>query len=64
MHAHKIMDSPLKRDERREQMSLKENVSLIHEYINQNFTKDPYFGNRVKVTCAGIDRALEWVSCG
>ncbi len=48
-------------EEKLEKPSLEENARLIKEYQQKGKTANELFDHRVKVTCAGLERAIEWV---
>ncbi len=48
-------------EEKFEQPSLKENARLVKEYARAGRTDYQLFDWRVKATCAGLERAVEWI---
>lgn len=60
--ANTVLDAPYSKEERLEEPQLDENVRLIQDYANHGSTDYGRFDDRVKVTCAGLTQALEWVA--
>jgi len=55
------LDHPVKADERLNNPSLEKNTELIKTYHEKGQTSYDLFNWRIKVTCAGFKRAIEWV---
>jgi len=49
-------------EERLDQPSLKKNIEFIKEYFKSGTTKNSLFDHRVKFTCFGLEKAVEWVN--
>jgi len=58
---NRYLDRPVKREERLTDPSLSINTALIEEYLRHGKTSYALFDARVKVTCAGLKQALEWI---
>ncbi len=48
-------------EEKLANVSLQENAGLIQEYQDQGKTVNELFNHRVRVTCCGLKRALQWI---
>ncbi len=55
------LSHPVKLEERLTSPSLKKNCELIETYLQQGKTSYDLFDYRIKVTCAGLQKAIEWV---
>jgi len=55
------LDHPIKIEERLTNPSLEKNKELIETYQGQGKTSYDLFDSRIKVTCAGFKKAIEWV---
>ena len=55
------LDRTIKVEERLENPSLEKNRELIETYQKNGKTSYALFDSRIKVTCAGFKRAIEWV---
>ncbi|MBZ0167366.1 MAG: anthranilate phosphoribosyltransferase, partial [Candidatus Omnitrophica bacterium] len=59
--AQRILGKTYSVEERLEDPSLEENIRLIQRYTQDGQTGYAHFDDRVKVTCAGLQEALEWI---
>lgn len=55
------LDNPVKTEERLINPSLEKNKELIETYHKKGKTSYELFDSRIKVTCAGFKKAIEWV---
>ena len=55
------LDNPVKIEERLTEPSLEKNRELIETYHKQGQTSYELFDLRIKVTCAGFKKAIEWL---
>ena len=56
-----LLKTPYKKEERLETPDSEENARLIREFATRGHTGNAHFDDRVKVSCAGLTEALEWV---
>ena len=55
------LGKPVKIEERLDDPSLKKNAELIENYFKEGKTSYELFDARVKMSCAGFKKAIEWV---
>ena len=60
-HAEKELNYSFAIEEKLTNPSLDKNKELIEEYMKEGKTSYALFDQRIKATCAGIKKALEWV---
>lgn len=60
--APEILGYEVEVEEKLEHPSLEENVRLIRAFAEKGKTHNSLFDARVKVTCEGLRRALEWIN--
>lgn len=56
------LDKPVKIEERLTDPSLEKNKDLIEAYHKEGKTPYDLFDTRIKITCAGLKKAIEWVN--
>ena len=56
-----FIDKPFKEDEHLTEPSLAKNRELVEVYHKQGQTNYELFDMRIKVTCAGFKKAIEWL---
>lgn len=61
LRPEEFTDKPLKEDEHLTEPSLAKNLELIETYHKQGQTSYEFFDMRIKVTCAGFKKAIEWL---
>ncbi|MCA9402135.1 MAG: anthranilate phosphoribosyltransferase [Candidatus Omnitrophica bacterium] len=59
----KVLSRPYTKEEILTDPDLAVNARLIQAFCERGVTDNPHFDDRVKVTCAGLAEAVEWISC-
>lgn len=60
-NAKKELNIEIEKEEKLDNPSVEENVRLISDYANNNETDNRLFDFRIKATCAGLTKAIEWI---
>lgn len=60
-NANEFIDQAFQQEEKLENPLLKTNVQLIEGFLKNKKTNNPLFDSRVKFTCEGLAKAVEWV---
>lgn len=61
-NSEEFLNTNIEVEEKITQTSIEANTRLIHDYLTSGQTGNRLFDSRVKVTCAGLSQALEWIN--
>ncbi len=59
--AQEYFNRPVVIEEKLETLPVEENIRLIKEYLNEGQTHNMHFNLRIKATCEGLRRGIEWI---